>query len=48
MQEDTNSEEQNKTWKLALNDYTGKHLKKSSDYMKIVENQKNKNLIKKN
>lgn len=35
---ENNSDELDKNWKLAINDSAGRHLKKSSDYMKIVEN----------
>jgi hypothetical protein len=42
LEEETNSDEIYKNWKLAVNDNTGRRLKKSADYMKIVENMKTK------
>ena len=41
MEEEANSDEIDKIWKLAVNDSAGQRLKKSTDYMKIVENKKN-------
>ena len=42
LEEEINSDELDKNWKLAVNGSAGRRLKKSSDYRNIVENKKNK------